>query len=71
MLDMEEPWPCRPGGEEDGPEDLRSSLMGSRFGCVSTAGLGTVEVRSIHNGRKSAFASCWMSESSSVDETVT
>lgn len=48
-----------------------NSRIGSKSGCVSYAGLGTVDVRSIHRGRKSGFASCCTSESSSVDETVT
>jgi hypothetical protein len=71
-LFIEEPVPTR---LEDGDERIvalaRSSRIGSRLGWMSTAGLGTVDVRSIHNGRKSALASCCTSESSSVEETVT
>ena len=57
-------------GEAEREERLSSSLMGSKFGWISTAGLGTVDVRSIHNGRMSGFVSDCTSESSSVDETV-
>ena len=57
-------------GEVEREERLSNSRMGSRLGWMSTAGLRTVEVRSIHNGRISGFVSDCTSESSSVDETV-
>ena len=57
-------------GDVEREERLSSSLIGSRLGWISTAGLGTVDVRSIQSGRISGFASDCTSESSSVDETV-
>ena len=60
---------------EDGEERIVAlainSRIGSRLGWMSTAGLGTVDVRSIQSGRRSAFASCCIRESSSDEETVT
>ena len=71
-LFIEDPVPTR---LEDGEERIvalaRSSRIGSRLGWMSTEGFGTVDVRSIHSGRRSAFASCCTRESSSVEDTVT
>jgi hypothetical protein len=58
-------------GDDEREDFNRRSRMGSRLGCTSTAGFGTVDVKSIQRGRRSAFASCWTSESSSVEDTVT
>lgn len=72
ILDIAEPAvPLGAFGEGDLDDFVRSSLIGSRSGCVSTPGLGTVDVKSIHSGLRSDLASCWTSESSSVDDTVT
>ena len=44
-------------GDEEREDRLKRSLMGSKFGWMSTAGLGTVDVGSIQRGRISAFPS--------------